>query len=255
MDSIDNNLNSENTLSSEEIKPTEEIKESSEAAVKKEEKEGGYFGYYLFIIFTSIVGFVFTFFATRFAIDEAAEREIVNLVDHKISLSVVISIVAVVIFVIIAVNFKKVLKNIFLSELFLYLYCGFLTTVVNIVSFKLLLDKFGDNASEGNLGWKLAEIIAFIIAVIFAFVADKIFVFKSHSFAPSKLFAELGMFFGARLFTEAINFAIMYVMIDKMNIAEFTTKLCAAVIVIIVNYLLSKFIVFKKRKKVENESK
>lgn len=255
MDNFDNNLNNDSAFYNNEIKTTEELKESSETPIKNEEREGGYFGYYLFIIFTSIIGFVFAFLATRFVIDEAANRGIIDLVEHKLSLPVVVSIVAVVIFAIIAVNFKKLLKKIFLSELFLYLYCGFLTTVVNIVTFKLFLNRFGNDASEGNLGWKVAEVIAFIVAVVFAFIADKIFVFKSHSFAPSKFFSELGMFLGARLLTEAINFTIMYVMIDKMNIAEFTTKLFAAVIVIIINYLLSKFIVFKKKKKIENESK
>ena len=144
-------------------------------------------------------------------------------------------------------SFKKVLKKIFLSELFLYLYMGFLTTAVNIIFFEIIRKSLLINNPGSDLVWKVAEVLAFIISVIFAFVTNKLFVFRSYSLNPVKIFSEFGMFLGARLITEAINFAIMWFMIDKNNMDEFITKVCACVIVIVLNYIFSKFIIFKKK--------
>ena len=214
-----------------------------------EKSDGGYFGYYIFTILSAMIGLVIVFFLTRLLIDEAAENGTIDLVKMKNPLSAILAFLAAIVFVIIAVNFKKVLKKIFLSEIFLYLYIGFLTTSINIIAFKILLDTIGKGTTETSPNWKLAEILAFIIAFLFAFIADKLVVFKSYNLVPTKLFSEFGMFLGARLFTEAINFMIMYVLIDKMSVAEFTTKIIASVIIIVINYLLSKFVIFKKVQK------
>lgn len=138
------------------------------------------------------------------------------------------------------------IKRFIKSEIFAYLFVGFLTTVVNIVSFQLLLKAFAVT-NKTNLTWKLAEILAFVIAVIFAFITNKLFVFKSHDMSFSVIAKESGGFLVGRLVTEVINFFMMWYMIDKKGCNELFTKICASIVVIVLNYIFSKFIIFKKK--------
>ena len=138
-----------------------------------------------------------------------------------------------------------------MSELFLYLYAGALTTAVNIISFELIRRTLSTTSVEGDAIWKVAEIFAFIIAVVFAFIINKLFVFKSYNINPIRFFSEFGMFLGARMVTEVINFIIMWVMIDKKNFDELITKIIASIVVIVLNYVFSKFIIFKKKRNEE----
>ena len=231
---------------------SEKSKKNDVAPEKQNDK--GYFGYYLFVFISAIIGFIIVFFATRFAIDEAVKNGNTGLTAFKPVLSVVVPALAVILFMLISLVFKNFLKRVFLSEIFMYLYIGFLTTAVNLIAFKVLLDELNPSMIEENPNWKAAELIAFIISLIFAFIANKLFVFKSFNFAPVKFFQEFGLFTGGRICTELLNVIIMYIMIDKMGKDEFMTKVIACVIVIIVNYLLSKFVIFKKvKKEVENK--
>lgn len=130
----------------------------------------------------------------------------------------------------------------------MYLLMGFLTTVVNIVSFKLLCTalKANEENKDNNFAWKIAEIISFVIAVAFAFITNKLFVFKSMDFSLALLWRELGEFILARIITEVINFVIMWYMIDKKKCNELFTKIIASIVVIVLNYVFSKFIIFRK---------
>ncbi|MCQ2609413.1 MAG: GtrA family protein [Lachnospiraceae bacterium] len=134
-------------------------------------------------------------------------------------------------------SIKKFLK----SELFLYLFIGFLTTVVNIVAFALLKKAFNAN-SDNNANWKIAEVLAFIIAVLFAFITNKLIVFKSPDMSIKTLGKEFSTFVTARVITEVINFFMMWYMIDMKHCNEMFTKILASVIVIVLNYIFSKFI-------------
>lgn len=138
-------------------------------------------------------------------------------------------------------SIKKFLK----SELFLYLFIGFLTTVVNIAAFALLKKAF-NASSDSNANWKIAEVLAFIIAVIFAFITNKLLVFKSADMSLKVIGKEFSTFVTARIITELINFIIMWYMIDNKKCNEMFTKILASVVVIVLNYIFSKFIVFKK---------
>lgn len=138
------------------------------------------------------------------------------------------------------------IKRFVKTEIFLYILVGFLTTVVNILVFKGLLKSF-NVSNETNLSWKLAEVIAFVIAVLFAFICNKIFVFHSSDFSISRIGKEISGFIAGRVITELINFGIMWYMIDKKNCDELFTKIIASIVVIVLNYVISKFIVFKKK--------
>ena len=212
-----------------------------------ESKEEGFFGYYLFVFISAIIGFVAVFFMCRIGIVALKESGRVDLMQNRTLISCVAALISVILFMFIALGLKSILRKFFLSEIFLYLYMGVLTTIVNIVAFEIFKDKFATTL-QSSTSWKVAEIIAFIIAVIFAFITNKIFVFKSLSVNPFKIFSELGMFLGARVITECINFFIMWIMIDKNGKNESLTKIIASVIVIVTNYIFSKFIIFKKKK-------
>ena len=220
--------------------------ENQNVEVKKE--EGGYFGYYIFVFISAIIGFILVFFSTRWVIDELKNKGVTDFVNSKMLISVTVSVIAVIIFMFIALGLKKIFKKIFLSEVFLYIYIGFMTTMISLISFKLLNDKLNPTGTKDSLGWMVAEILAFIIAVTFSFFADKLVVFKSYSFVPTRLFAEFGLFISARLITEGINIVLMYIVINVMKQEAMVGKIVSSVVVIVLNYLFSKFIIFKKKK-------
>lgn len=206
-----------------------------------------YFQYYLFILFNSIIGFILVMYFSRHLIDLFASKGIVDLRNMKTVVSIVASATITMLFMLITLTLKKFFKSLFFSEIFLYIYIGGLTTIINIVSWNFffkLIDKF--IVSE-QVAWKVAEGIAFVVAVIFAFFADKIIVFKSRSLMPAVLFAELGIFISARLVTELINVGLMMFIIDYQKQDPFFGKVVASVVVIVLNYLFSKFVIFRKK--------
>lgn len=220
---------------------------ATNASERNENNSESYAGYYFFTFISAIIGFIAVFFLTRVGIVALKDSGRMDLTQSRTLISCVVALIAVILFMLVALAFKKVLKKVFLSEVFLYLYMGVLTTVVNIVAFEILRERF-EITLQNTSSWKVAEIIAFIIAVIFAFVTNKIFVFKSLSLNFFKLFSEMGMFVGARVLTECINFLLMWFMIDVNGINATTTKIVASIVVIVINYIFSKFIVFKRQK-------
>lgn len=137
------------------------------------------------------------------------------------------------------------IKRFIKSEIFLYLFIGFLTTVINVLVFEILRRALNVN-SDGGIAWKVAEVISFIVAVVFAFFANKLVVFKSSDMSFSVIGKEITSFFTARVITEVINIIIMWYMIDLKNCNELFTKIIASIVVIVLNYIFSKFIIFKK---------
>ena len=218
---------------------------------KKENVSGqqneSFFTYYVFVGLSAVIGFVTVFFIARFFITNHNSKELLSgIASDKVIMPSIIAIVAVIIFMFLSLVFKKFFKQIFFSEVFLYLYMGVLTTIVNIISFEVIRNMIVNANNENSIGWKIAEILAFLIAVIFAFVTNKYIVFKKCDINIMNFFTELGKFFGVRVVTEIINFIMMFVMIDIMKIGELNTKITASIVVIILNYIFSKFIVFKK---------
>jgi len=90
-------------------------------------------------------------------------------------------------------------------------------------------------------------IIAWLLAVVFAFFTNKLWVFKSKSFAPDVLKHEIPTFFGARLLTGLLDLGIMYLAVDVLHGNGTVWKLISNILVIILNYVASKLIIFKKK--------
>ncbi len=147
------------------------------------------------------------------------------------------------------------------EEVILYVVFGVLTTVVNFVSFWLFSKILGDKLYLVN------NVIAWFISVVFAYITNKLWVFESKSWAPKILVKEVPEFFAARLFSLGVEEAGLWLFVDKLNFGsfsftllgfEFTGQLIAkvilAVIVVILNYFFSKFVIFaKKNKNSKNE--
>ncbi len=135
------------------------------------------------------------------------------------------------------------IKSLFLryKELIVYGIFGVLTTAVNYVSYIIFTRAFG-------LGVLASNLIAWVLAVAFAFVTNKLFVFESKKFEYKILVKELVSFVISRVFSLALDMAILYVMHELMHINDLIVKIISNVVIIIVNYVISKFIIFKDKK-------
>ncbi|ESL03785.1 GtrA-like protein [Catonella morbi ATCC 51271] len=125
-------------------------------------------------------------------------------------------------------------------ELIVYLVCGFLTFVVSMIAYALLSEVFKINVLVAN-------IITWIIAVYFAFSVNRKFVFKSNGNFTS----ELIQFYLGRVVTLVVEQAMLYIFIIRLMFNNMAIKSIAQVVIIILNYIISKFIVFKKEKSSE----
>lgn len=131
----------------------------------------------------------------------------------------------------------NVLKKILNKETVLYLIFGILTTIVNIVSFFLFNKLFN---------YKLSNIIAFILAIVFAYITNKKYVFESKKEEKTEIIKEFIFFIGSRLFTFVLDMLLMVLFIEVLFIDVLISKIIVNIIVIILNYILSKKLVFKK---------
>lgn len=136
------------------------------------------------------------------------------------------------------------------QDIFWYCFFGGLTTIVNLVIFYLASNTLA-------LHYSIANVIAWIVAVLFAYITNRIWVFKSKVKGFKNILREITTFFGFRVLSLLMEMAIMFVFIDLLGISEMITKVVTQVIVVAANYVFSKWIIFKKPEKdteaVENE--
>lgn len=126
------------------------------------------------------------------------------------------------------------------KSLILYVIFGVCTTVVNVATYSLFYHLF----IVSNV---LSTIIAWLVAVLFAFFTNKLFVFESKSMTAKVFFYELFMFFLCRVLTGVLEVGIMYFAVDKMQWHATLWKLITNFIVIVLNFITSKFLIFIKR--------
>ena len=120
-----------------------------------------------------------------------------------------------------------------------YLFFGGLTTVVNYVVYLPCYNLLGLSASVSN-------VIAWAAAVLFAFLTNKPFVFKSHDWSAKTVWPEFTKFVGCRIGSGVMETAIIFVTVDLFCWNGNWVKLATGVLVVILNYFASKFLVFKK---------
>lgn len=122
----------------------------------------------------------------------------------------------------------------------LYGIFGVLTTIINIATYAICYRVIG----IANVP---SDIIAWVVGVAFAFITNKLYVFESKSMDKGTFFSELAKFVAARLATGVLDVAIMFIGVDVMHGPDVILKVASNVIVIILNYVLSKLVVFKKK--------
>ncbi len=144
---------------------------------------------------------------------------------------------------------EKIIK-IFKTEAASYLFFGAMTTLVNYVVFVLFSFFLGyDRVLFVNT-------ISFIIAVIFAYITNKIYVFHSDSWRPKVLFREISIFASARIFSYFIEQIGLYLSADVWNLDKveiwffngiMISKIFLSLLVILLNWIFSKFLIFRKK--------
>ena len=123
-------------------------------------------------------------------------------------------------------------------EIILYLIIGALTTLVSFLVQWICKDIF----LFDNVFWETA--VAWFCSVLFAFFTNKLIVFESKQ--KQGFFQELFMFYGARGFTGALEIGSMFLFVDIARLNYWAVKIITNVVIIVLNYILSKFIIFKK---------
>lgn len=124
-------------------------------------------------------------------------------------------------------------------DIFTYLIFGVLTTVVNYLVYLPVYNFLGVSAALSNM-------VAWAAAVAFAYLTNKPFVFKSHDWSRKAVIPELTKFVSCRVASGITETAILFVCVDLLGWNGNVWKLLTSVLVVILNYVASKFLVFKK---------
>lgn len=141
---------------------------------------------------------------------------------------------------------NNLIKKFLNKETISYLIFGVLTTIINIVVFWFAERELAFIMSE-DAASLVGNVISWVISVAFAFVTNKLFVFESKSMAFKVVMAELTGFVIARLLSLAFDEGFMFVAIVLLGMNSLLAKIISNVFVVIINYVLSKFFIFKNK--------
>ncbi|GFI03382.1 MAG: GtrA family protein [Lachnospiraceae bacterium] len=130
------------------------------------------------------------------------------------------------------------------EEVVNYLIVGGMTTLVSWGTYFACVCTFLN--AESAIELQIANILSWIVAVAFAYVTNRKFVFKSKE---KNIFKEGMQFSASRVSTLVLDMVVMFVMVTLMGIHDGISKITSAVLVTIANYIISKFFVFKKKEK------
>lgn len=123
------------------------------------------------------------------------------------------------------------------KEVINYLIFGVLTTLVSVVSYRFF--------TLIGINYLISNLLSWIISVTFAYFTNRKYVFESKS---NNYLKELILFFSSRITSLLIEMALMFILVDLIKIDDFIAKILCQVVVIVINYILSKLVVFKKDK-------
>ena len=124
-------------------------------------------------------------------------------------------------------------------DILAYLFFGVLTTAVNYIVYLPCYNLLHISAAASN-------VIAWVVAVAFAYLTNKPFVFKSHDWSKKTVVPELTKFVGSRILSGALETGIIFLTVDLLLWNGNVMKLITSVLVVILNYIASKLLVFKK---------
>jgi len=131
-------------------------------------------------------------------------------------------------------------------ELVIYAIFGIGTTCVNWLVYSMAVKYFSINLNAAN-------ILAWVIAVIFAFIVNKYFVFRSISWKKDTVIKEFGLFVGARVVSGAVEILGLPILLwlgatwTLLGVKGLPAKVLISIVVIILNYIFSKFYIFPNK--------
>ena len=117
------------------------------------------------------------------------------------------------------------------KEMLLYLFFGGLTFVISVITYAFFNVSLGMNE---------------LVANIFAFFTNRIWVFDGKTNGAKEFFVQMMNFFGGRVATLVVEEVILFVFITKLGFGSMVVKIAAQIIVIVLNYVISKLWVFRK---------
>ena len=131
-----------------------------------------------------------------------------------------------------------------------YLFWGVVTTVINLAVFQIL-------SSGIHWNYEVATVIAWFVSVLVAYFTNKVWVFGSHYTTISDFLVELLRFFVYRALTLVIDIVITFIGISVLGfkdpMGKFIVKVIDNVIVVIANYVFSKWLIFKDNRGIEDK--
>lgn len=130
------------------------------------------------------------------------------------------------------------------KEIINYLIFGILSTIINLLTYYILILTILNPNNPIEL--QISNTISWITSATFAYITNKKYVFNSKNPNTKK---EILKFYSSRLTTLFIDIFLMFVFVTILKLNDKLIKLIVAIIIIILNYILSKLIVFKKRTK------
>lgn len=134
-------------------------------------------------------------------------------------------------------NMHRVLNK----EILYYIIFGILTTLVDMIMFYISNEVF-------SINYIISTIIAWILAVLFAYFTNRKWVFKSNSTNRYDILKEFVLFIIARVTSLILTIIWMIITVELLKINEFISKLLANFFVIIINYIFSSLYIFKNKK-------
>ncbi|NLL92251.1 MAG: GtrA family protein [Ruminococcaceae bacterium] len=136
-------------------------------------------------------------------------------------------------------DFKSLLKK--YRDVIPYIIFGVLTTIVNIAVYWFMAHPLGISVMPST-------VIAWLGAVLFAYITNRKWVFRSEANTANAVLKEILSFFLCRLATGAVDWACMFIFVDILNLNDVVIKFMANILVIILNYVASKLFIFKRKK-------
>ena len=121
-----------------------------------------------------------------------------------------------------------------------YLFFGVCTTFMNIAVYWICAHLF-------SMGVMASTIFAWIAAVLFAYITNRKWVFHSEVKGVTAILRETVAFFGCRLATGILDWIMMFILVDCLHLNDLAIKILANIMVIILNYMASKIVIFRKQ--------
>lgn len=126
------------------------------------------------------------------------------------------------------------------KDIVLYLFFGVCTTLVNVIAYWIC-------AHPLDINTMTSTIIAWVLAVLFAYITNRNWVFQSEAHTSKDILKEIMSFFGCRFATGIVDWACMFIFVQLFCLNDIFVKVATNVLVVVLNYVASKIIIFRKK--------